>query len=54
MANLAAKQIDQPDRWEVSKSFGLVWIGGLGKDQPDAVVFWVLRAIPQHYQDSVA
>lgn len=54
MANLAAKQIDQPERREVSKSFGIVWIGGLGEDQPDAVVFWVLWAIPQHYQDSVA
>ncbi|HUN85336.1 MAG TPA: hypothetical protein VMU48_13210 [Terracidiphilus sp.] len=53
MCNLAAEQINRPERWELSADGGIVRIGGFGKDEPDTVVFRLFQAVTQHDHDFV-
>lgn len=54
MSNLAGQQVDETERREIPSDRRVAQIGGLGEDEPDAVVFRVLRAIAKHEHDLVA
>lgn len=54
MADLAAKELNRPKRGEGAPDERIVEVGGLGEDQPEAIVFAMLWPIPKHKNDLVA
>lgn len=51
VADLAAQQFDESNRRKVFADSRVGEISGLRKDEPDAVVFRLLKAVSQHEHD---
>src|SRR6516162_7243654 len=53
MTYFPAQQFNQTDGRKLSTDPRIVQIGGLGEDEPDAVILRLLRAVAQHEHDLV-
>lgn len=51
VGDLATQQFDESNRREVFADFRVGEIGGLRKNEPDAVVFWLFWTVTQHERD---